>query len=201
MNPETRKSLTESIKQEILDDLRFQCGARTYGDNGNRPYGLKSTRQAYHDLAEAIWQDVLSGIGSIEGFIERKIGRRDPSRLDAGAGPDRRLNPAERERIKKDVLNELQFAIPGKSGPDYYNAAHEYRALAESIKQEILADMEAQREAREEAVEKESRGREQQREGTYGGSYGKSQSLTRAEMERIKRDVLHDLQMQPESNF
>ncbi|OPZ73594.1 MAG: hypothetical protein BWY80_00912 [Firmicutes bacterium ADurb.Bin456] len=203
MNPETRKALTESVKREVLADLQFQGGAYAPEDSwndlprGDRPYSLKSTRQAYLDLTEAIWQDVLNGIGTIEEFIEKKIGRRGFSRFRAGGGYDQWPGPEERKKIKRDVLNELRFAIPDKPGRDNHSHVRGQRALVESIKQEILAAMEAQQEAREESLEKEEQNREQQYGGAHGDSRANSQSLSRAEVERIKRDVLSELRTRP----
>ena len=142
MNLETRKALTESVKQQILADLQLRnaqiSGDDRYRDNlfyAGRSYSRKSTRQAYHDLVEAIWQDILVGVGSVEGFIERKIGRGLPLSSGKGENLDQGFSPEEREKIKKDILNELQATADESS-----------RIIPPGrvYKKEVLAELEAQ---------------------------------------------------------
>ncbi|MEG3070766.1 MAG: hypothetical protein HQP61_05980 [Peptococcaceae bacterium] len=198
MNPETRKALTESVKQQILADLQLRNTQISeddrHGDNllnTGRSYSRKSTRQAYHDLVEAIWQDILVGVGSVEGFVERKIGRGLPLTSGKGESPDRGFSPEEREKIKKDILNELQATILDKSKRDN-------SLLAASIKKEVLAELEAQGEAWEKGREPSGNSFRQQRKEMDNRN---REQFSRAEAERIKRDILKDLRLSPDNGY
>ncbi|NLJ75848.1 MAG: hypothetical protein GX325_01135 [Peptococcaceae bacterium] len=201
MNLETRKALTESVKQQILADLQLRnaqiSGDDRYRDNlfyAGRSYSRKSTRQAYHDLVEAIWQDILVGVGSVEGFIERKIGRGLPLSSGKGENLDQGFSPEEREKIKKDILNELQATISDRSKRDN-------SLLVESIKKEVLAELEAQGEAWVKGREPSANSFKQQRKKNKEAGNSNRGQVSRAEAERIKMDILNDLRLSQDSGF